>query len=79
MESDVHQPPMRGFMDDLTITTLSHVQARWIFKALDDVATWARMKFKPRKSRNMVIRNGKVNSKFQLQLQGEIIPSIEEI
>ncbi len=26
----------------------------------------------------MVIRNGKVTSKFQLQLQGEIIPSIEE-
>ncbi len=36
------------------------------------------MKFKPRKSGSMVIRNGKVTSKFQLQLQGEIIPSIEE-
>ncbi|RXN13739.1 hypothetical protein ROHU_009472 [Labeo rohita] len=78
MESGTRQPPIRGFMDDLTITTSSHVQARWILKALDEVAAWARMKFKPRKSRSMVIRNRKVTSKFQLELQGEVIPSIEE-
>ena len=74
MESGTRQPPIRGFMDDLTITTSTHVQARWILKALDDMATWARMKFKPRKSRSMVIRSGKVTSKFQLQVQGEAIP-----
>lgn len=55
MESG-NQPPMRGFMYDLTITTSTYVQPRWILKALDDVATWFRMKFKPQKSRNMVIR-----------------------
>lgn len=78
MESGIRQPPIRGFMDDLTITTSTHVQARWILKALDDVVTWARMKFKPRKSRSMVIRSGKVTSKFHLRVQGEMIPSIEE-
>ncbi len=35
MESGIRQPPIRGFMDDQTITTPSHVQARWILKALD--------------------------------------------
>lgn len=28
MESGIRQPPIRGFMDDLTITTATHVQAR---------------------------------------------------
>ena len=66
-------------MDDLTKTTSMHVQARSILKALNDVATWARMKFKPRRSRSMVIRNGEVTSKFQYQIQGDgVIPSIKE-
>lgn len=51
------QPPIRVFMDDLTIPTTSHVQVRWIQKTLGDVASLSRMVFKPRKSRNMVIRN----------------------
>ncbi|XP_026059304.1 uncharacterized protein LOC113043970 [Carassius auratus] len=78
MESGIRQPPIRVFMDDLTITTSTHVQARWILKALEDGVTWARMKFKTRKSRSMLIRNGKVTSKFQLRVQGETIPSTEE-
>lgn len=78
MESGTRQLPIRGFMDDHTITSLAHVQTRWILKALYDMATWAQMKFKPRKSRSMVIRSGKVTSKFQLQVQGEMIPTIEE-
>ncbi len=63
MESGIRQPPIRRFKDDLTITTLSQVQARWILNALDDEATWASIKFKPTKSRS---RNGKVTSKFKL-------------
>lgn len=58
-------------MDDLTKTTSMHVQARSILKALNDMTTWARMKFKPRRSRSMVIRNGEVTSKFQYQIQGD--------
>jgi hypothetical protein len=33
-------------MDDLTLTTTTHAQARWMLTALSDVASWARMKFK---------------------------------
>ena len=72
------QPPLRGFMDDLTITTTSHVQARWILKTLGALASWARMAFKPRKSRSMVIRRGKLTDAFELQVQGEKIPTIRE-
>lgn len=62
----------------LTITTSTHVQARWILRALDNVATWAQMQFKPRKSKCMVIRDARVTSKFQLHVQGEAITSIKE-
>lgn len=78
MESGIRQPPIRGFMDDLTITTQSHAQARWILKVLEEMATWARMKFKPRKSRHLVIRSGRVTSRFMLQIQREAMPPIDK-
>ena len=33
--SNIRQPPNRGFMDDLIITTNTSVQARWVLKALE--------------------------------------------
>ncbi|XP_066271283.1 uncharacterized protein [Branchiostoma lanceolatum] len=77
MMSGARQNPLRGFMDDLTVTTVSHIEARWMLAELDLMATWARMKFKPKKSRCMVIKKGKITSRFKLEVQGEPIPSIE--
>ena len=76
MNTDIRQPPSRGFMDDLTIITSTHVQARWILNALEETATWARMTFKPKKSRSLVIKKGKVTQQFHLKVQGEVIPTI---
>ena len=56
--SGAYLPSNRGFMDDLTITTKTHVQARWVLTALDETATWARMRFKPKKSRSLIIKKG---------------------
>ncbi|XP_052236077.1 uncharacterized protein LOC127847893 [Dreissena polymorpha] len=39
-QTNIRLPPQRGFMDDLTITTESHIQARWILPALEDVVSW---------------------------------------
>ena len=39
-ESGIYLPSSRGFMDDLTLTTATHVQARWMLAALTDVASW---------------------------------------
>ncbi len=72
----LHLPTNRGFMDDLTVTTQTHIQARWVLKALEEAATWARMNFKPKKSRSLVIKSGSVTKRFTLQVQGEDIPSI---
>ena len=63
-------------MDDMTITASSHIQARRVLTALDDSVTWARMKFKARKSRSLIIYKGRVTDRFSLSVQGEVIPSI---
>ena len=49
--SNIRQPPNRGFMDDITITTntCTHVQAKLILKPLEETVEWSRMAFKPRK------------------------------
>ncbi|XP_052237971.1 uncharacterized protein LOC127849292 [Dreissena polymorpha] len=75
----IRLPSNRGFMDDMTVTTETHIQAIWILTALDETATWARMRFKPGKSRSLVVsRKGKVTSQFKLCIQGEEIPSLED-
>ena len=74
--SGIHLPSNRGFMDGLTISTTTHVQARWVLTALYDTVNWARMKFKPNKSRSLVIKKGKVTKRFNVHVQEEDIPSI---
>ena len=44
MDSGIYQPPIRGFMDDLTVTTTTHIQARWVLSALEDSVSWARQR-----------------------------------
>ncbi|XP_052237947.1 uncharacterized protein LOC127849270 [Dreissena polymorpha] len=72
----LHLPTNRGFMYDLTVTTQTHIQARWVLKVLEEAATWARMNFKSKKSRSLVIKRGSVTKRLTLQVQGEDIPSI---
>ncbi|VDI22183.1 Hypothetical predicted protein [Mytilus galloprovincialis] len=75
-DSGIFLPATRRFMDDLTVTTSSHIQARWILSVLEEVFTWAWMKFKPMKSRSMILRKGQITTKFQLKIQGDEIPTI---
>ena len=62
-------------MDDLAVTTTTHIQARWVLSALGDSVSWARMKFKAKKSKCLVLRHGRV-ARQVMQIQGEEIPSI---
>ena len=50
-QTGIRLPANRGFIDDLTMTMETHIQARWTLKALDETVTWARMVAKPKKSR----------------------------
>ena len=54
--SGIRQPPIRAFMDDLTVTTKAVTGARWLLTGLQDIISWARMEFKPTKSRSLVIK-----------------------
>ncbi|XP_056127556.1 uncharacterized protein LOC130105540 [Rhinichthys klamathensis goyatoka] len=76
--SGTRQPPIRAFMDDLTVTTTTVPGCRWLLRGLEQLITWARMSFKPAKSRSLVLRKGKVADQFRFMLGDTIIPSVSE-
>lgn len=65
-------------MDDITITTQSHTQTRWVLSSLEDKVSWSRMRFKPKKFRCLIIRKGHVFTECTLIIQGEAIPNIKD-
>lgn len=69
-------PPIRAFMDDLTVTTTSVPGCRWILQGLKHLINWARMDFKPAKSRSLVVKKGKVTDQFPFTLGDIQIPSV---
>lgn len=74
--SGIRQPPIRAFMDDLTVTTESVPGGRWVLKGLERLMGWARMLFKPTKSRSLVLKKGRVADKFRFSIAGTLIPTI---
>ncbi|RXN04375.1 reverse transcriptase [Labeo rohita] len=77
-KSGVRQPPIRAFMDDITVTTTTVPGARWILQGLERLMVWARMSFKPGKSRSLVRKKGKVTDEFRFRLGQHQIPSVTE-
>ncbi|KAK7889536.1 hypothetical protein WMY93_025096 [Mugilogobius chulae] len=47
-------------------------------EGLEHMITWARMEFKPAKSRSLVVRKGKVTDEFRFTLRDIQIPSVRE-
>ena len=45
--SGTRQPPIRAFIDDLTVTANSVHGCRWLLRGIDRLISWARMSFKP--------------------------------
>ena len=76
MDSGIHHPPIRGFMDDLTVTTTNHIQAKWVLLAMKEDISWGRVKFKAKKSRYVSYGGRGVNRRVKRQIQGEEILSI---
>lgn len=65
-------------MDDLTVTCTSVTGGRWLLKGLEKNITWARMTFKPAKSRSLVIKKGKITEKYHFKISGATIPTLNE-
>lgn len=78
MKSGVRQPPTRAFMDDMTVTAKSVVEGRWMLEDLEKLISWARMRFKPAKSRSLVLQKGKVQERSRFKVGGQVIPTVSE-
>ncbi|KAK0141179.1 hypothetical protein N1851_021821 [Merluccius polli] len=78
LESGIQQAHIRAFMDDLTITAKSVPEGRWILEDLVELTDWARMEFKPAKSRSLVLRSGRVQDRFFFKIREDIIPTVQE-
>ncbi|GFS06192.1 reverse transcriptase [Elysia marginata] len=56
-------PLLKAFMDDTTIICSKEEETRRMLARLDTLMTWCRMKFKPKKSRSLSTRKGKIEKK----------------
>ncbi|KAK0138093.1 hypothetical protein N1851_025635 [Merluccius polli] len=65
-------------MDNLTITAKSVPEGRWILEDLVKLIDWARMDFKPAKSRSLVLRRGCVQDQFRFKIREDIILTVQE-
>ena len=75
-EDGTQHPVCRAFIDDITVMTQSGPSTRWVLEALSLMVNWARMVFKPRKSRSLFIYKGEVKT-WGFKVQGEDIPTIQ--
>jgi hypothetical protein len=70
-------PTCRAFMDVVTVMTPSIQGTQWILSALEKMATWSRLQFKPEKSRSLSILKGKLIGNI-FNIQGSEIPTIQD-
>ena len=76
--SGTRQPPIRAFIDDLTVSANSVHGCRWLLRGIHRLVSWARMNFKPTKSRSLVLKKGKVANKHRFTVEGKSIPTLTE-
>ncbi|XP_019626566.1 PREDICTED: uncharacterized protein LOC109471671 [Branchiostoma belcheri] len=77
LEGSEELPSIRAFMDDLTLLNPNTTASQRILDRLDELMVWARMKFKTKKSRSLVLKQGTL-ADYHFNLSGEQIPTIQE-
>ncbi|KAK3799430.1 hypothetical protein RRG08_009973 [Elysia crispata] len=60
--SGCYKSPLKAFMDDTTIICSNEDETRQMLERLDVLMAWCRMKFKPKKSRSLSVKKGKVDA-----------------
>ena len=69
--------PKKAFMDDITILTRRKDMMMKILQRLDELVSWAGMKFKAKKSRSLSFAKGRqIEAKFEIA--GETMPTVKE-
>ena len=71
-------PPLKAFMDDTTVISSNEDETRHVLKRLDEVVASSRMKFKPKKSRSLSLRKGKVTESVVFSVANQNIPTVTE-
>ena len=78
LQSGYRLPPIRAYMDDMTTLTSTVACTKHLLGKLQANIAWARMKFKPSKSRRISIVNGKlVDQRFHIK--DTPIPLVSEL
>ena len=73
-----YMPPLKAFMDDTTIICSNEDETRRMLERLDVLMAWCRMKFKPKKSRSLSVRKGKVEATKTFTLANQQIPTVSQ-
>lgn len=73
----VEAPPLRAFMDDITVICPDEEKTRRGLERLGELMRWMRMEFKARKCRSLSIRRGKVEH-VRFTVAGEVMPTVKE-
>ncbi|GFO01413.1 reverse transcriptase [Plakobranchus ocellatus] len=71
-------PPLKAFMDDTTIICSKEDETRRMLTRLDVLMSWCRMEFKPKKSRSLSIRRGKVDEATTFTVAEQQIPTVSQ-
>ena len=69
--------PKKAFMDDVTMITRKIDPMNNILKRLDELITWAGLKFKAKKSRSLTLVKGK-QKEIKFEIAGESMPTVKE-
>ena len=76
-KSGLRLPPIRAYMDDMTVITTTKPCTRRLLQKLEENIQWARMDFKPSKSRSISIVRGQLTGE-RFHISGEPIPTLLE-
>ncbi|GFO34064.1 reverse transcriptase [Plakobranchus ocellatus] len=69
-------PPLKASMDDTTIICSKEDETRRMLTRLDVLMSWYRMEFKPKNSRSLSIRKGKVDEDTTFIVAEQQIPTV---
>lgn len=73
-ELGIKMPLIRGFMDDIIVACRTVIE-----EELNNLITWASMKFKAPKSRRRVLKKRKVTNRYKFRINNNVIPTLSEV
>ncbi|GFR70068.1 reverse transcriptase [Elysia marginata] len=71
-------PPLKAFMEDTIIICFKEDETRQMLARLDTLMAWCRMKFKPKKSRSLSIRKGKIEEAVTFTVAEQQIRTVSQ-